>query len=117
MPGSRPAPRLPSSASRGCGTPNPGPARGSRAAGGWRRAGWQFILVIEAAVTRDLIGARARRARALGADRLWMRCVQGSASHRLALSHGWSWWARTEFEGAAASQQAILLAPWLGDAS
>ena len=68
------------------------------------------------AVTRDLIGARARRARALGADRLWMRCVEGSASHRLALSHGWSWWARTEFEGAAASQQAILLARWLGDA-
>jgi hypothetical protein len=45
-----------------------------------------------------------------------MRCVEGSASHRLALSHGWSWWARTEFEGAAASQRAILLARWLGDA-
>jgi GNAT superfamily N-acetyltransferase len=68
------------------------------------------------AVTRDLIGARERRARALGTDRLWMRCVEGSASHRLALSHGWSWWARTEFEGAAASHRAILLAHWLGDA-
>ena len=68
------------------------------------------------AVTRDLIGARAGRARSLGADRLWMRCVEGSLSHWLALSHGWSWWARTEFEGAAASQRAILLARWLGDA-
>ncbi len=68
------------------------------------------------ALTRDLIGARAGRARSLGADRLWMRCVEGSLSHWLALSHGWSWWARTEFEGAAASQRAILLARWLGDA-
>jgi hypothetical protein len=41
-----------SSASRGCGTPNRGPARGSRAAGGWRRAGWQFILVIAAVRSR-----------------------------------------------------------------
>jgi GNAT superfamily N-acetyltransferase len=65
-------------------------------------------------VTLDLIGARAGRARALAADRLWMRCVEGSASHRLALSHGWSWWVRTEFEGAAAGQRAILLARWLG---
>ena len=62
------------------------------------------------AVTRDLIGARESRAVALGADRLWMRCVEDSPSHRLALSHGWTWWARTEFEGPAALQQAVLLA-------
>jgi GNAT superfamily N-acetyltransferase len=62
------------------------------------------------AVTRDLISARASRAVALGADRLWMRCVENSPSHRLALSHGWTWWARTEFEGPAAVQQAVLLA-------
>jgi GNAT superfamily N-acetyltransferase len=58
------------------------------------------------AVTRDLVSARASRAVALGADRLWMRCVENSPSHRLALSHGWTWWARTEFEGPAA----VLLA-------
>lgn len=62
------------------------------------------------AVTRDLIGARASRAVALGADRLWMRCVESSPSHLRALSHGWAWWARTEFEGAAACQRAVLLA-------
>ena len=62
------------------------------------------------AVTRDLVSARASRAVALGADRLWMRCVENSTSHRLALSHGWTWWARTEFEGPAAVQQAVLLA-------
>lgn len=62
------------------------------------------------AVTRDLVTARASRAVALGADRLWMRCVENSPSHRLALSHGWTWWARTEFEGPAALQQAVLLA-------
>jgi GNAT superfamily N-acetyltransferase len=61
-------------------------------------------------VTRDLVSARALRAVALGADRLWMRCVENSPSHRLALSHGWTWWARTEFEGPAAVQQAVLLA-------
>jgi len=62
------------------------------------------------AVTRDLVSARASRAVALGADRLWMRCVENSPSHRLALSHGWTWWARTEFEGPAAVQRAVLLA-------
>jgi hypothetical protein len=62
------------------------------------------------AVTRDLVSARASRAVALGADRLWMRCVENSPSHRLALSHGWTWWARTEFEGPAALQQTVLLA-------
>ncbi len=62
------------------------------------------------AVTRDLIGARASRAAALGADRLWMRCVENSPSHLLALSHGWAWWARAEFEGPAACQRAVLLA-------
>lgn len=62
------------------------------------------------AVTRDLIGARISRAAALGADRLWMRCVEDSPSHRLAVAHGWTWWARTEFDGAAAVQRAILLA-------
>jgi hypothetical protein len=39
-----------------------------------------------------------------------MRCVENSPSHRLALSHGWTWWARTEFEGPAAVQRAVLLA-------
>ena len=53
------------------------------------------------AVTRDLIRTRACRAAALGADRLWMRCVENSPSHRLALSHGWTWWAAAEFEGPA----------------
>jgi GNAT superfamily N-acetyltransferase len=62
------------------------------------------------AVTRDLVSARASRAVALGVDRLWMRCVENSPSHRLALSHGWTWWAQTEFEGPAALQQAVLLA-------
>jgi GNAT superfamily N-acetyltransferase len=62
------------------------------------------------AVTRDLISARLARAASLGADRLWMRCVENSASHQLAVAHGWSWWARTEFEGPAATQRAILLA-------
>ena len=65
-------------------------------------------------VTRDLIGARFSRATALGADRLWMRCVEGSLSHRLAAAHGWTWWARTEFDGPAAIQSAILLAHPLG---
>jgi len=62
------------------------------------------------AVTRDLISARLSRAVSLGAGRLWMRCVENSPSHRLAVAHGWSWWARTEFEGPAAVQRAILLA-------
>jgi len=62
------------------------------------------------AVTRDLVGARARRAVALGADRLWMRCVEDSPSHLVALAHGWTWWAHTEFEGPAACQRAVLLA-------
>ena len=62
------------------------------------------------AVTRNLISARLSRAVSLGADRLWMRCVENSRSHRLAVSHGWAWWARTEFEGPAAAQRAILLA-------
>jgi GNAT superfamily N-acetyltransferase len=62
------------------------------------------------AVTRDLIRARASRAVVLGADRLWMRCVENSPSHRRALAHGWAWWARTEFEGPAACQRAVLLA-------
>jgi GNAT superfamily N-acetyltransferase len=62
------------------------------------------------AVTRDLVRARACRAVALGADRLWMRCVENSPSHLLALSHGWTWWAATEFEGPAACQRAVLLA-------
>lgn len=60
--------------------------------------------------TRNLIRARASRAVILGADRLWMRCVENSPSHLLALSHGWAWWARTEFEGSAACQRAVLLA-------
>jgi GNAT superfamily N-acetyltransferase len=62
------------------------------------------------AVTRDLIGALESRAAALGADRLWMRCVEDSASHLRTLAHGWSWWARTEFDGPAAGQSAVLLA-------
>jgi GNAT superfamily N-acetyltransferase len=62
------------------------------------------------AVTRNLIGARVSRAVALGADHLWMRCVEGSASHRRALSHGWAWWVRSEFDGPAACQSAVLLA-------
>ena len=62
------------------------------------------------AVTRDLISARVSRAVELGADRLWMRCVEDSASHLRALSHGWAWWARTEFDGPAACQSAVLLA-------
>lgn len=62
------------------------------------------------AVTRNLIGARLSRAVSLGADRLWMRCVENSRSHRLSVAHGWAWWARTEFEGSAAAQRAILLA-------
>jgi len=61
------------------------------------------------AVTRDLIGARESLAVALGAYRLWMRCVEDSPSHLRALSHGWSWWARTEFDGPAACQSAVLL--------
>lgn len=28
----------------------------------------------------------------------------------LAATHGWAWWGRTEFEGPAAAQRAILLA-------
>ena len=67
------------------------------------------------AVTRDLTGARASPSASLGADRLWMRCVENSPSHRLALSHGWTWWARTEFEGPAASQRGILLTRELND--
>jgi GNAT superfamily N-acetyltransferase len=62
------------------------------------------------AVTRDLIDARMARAVSLGADRLWMRCVENSHSHRLAVAHGWVWWANTEFEGPAATQRAVLLA-------
>lgn len=61
------------------------------------------------AVTRNLVGARMSRAAALGADRMWMRCVEDSPSHRLAVSHGWTWWVRTEFDGPAAVQRAILL--------
>jgi GNAT superfamily N-acetyltransferase len=61
------------------------------------------------AVTRDLIAARLSRAVSLGADRLWMRCVEDPRSHRLAVANGWTWWARTEFEGPAATQRAILL--------
>lgn len=61
------------------------------------------------AVTRDLINARLARAVSLGADRLWMRCVEDSPSHRLAVTHGWAWWAGTEFEGPAAAQRAIVL--------
>jgi GNAT superfamily N-acetyltransferase len=67
------------------------------------------------AVTRDLISARVSRAAALGADRLWMHCVENSRSHRLARAHGWTWWARTEFEGPAAKQRAILLTNTLND--
>jgi GNAT superfamily N-acetyltransferase len=67
------------------------------------------------AVTRDLITARASRAVSLGADRLWMRCVENSRSHQLAAAHGWTWWARTEFEGPAATQRAILLTRTLND--
>jgi len=62
------------------------------------------------AVTRDLVRARTCRAVAPGADRLWMRCVEDSPSHRLALSHGWTWWAAARFEGPAACQRAVLLA-------
>ena len=67
------------------------------------------------AVTRDLISARVSRALSLGADRLWMRCVENSRSHQLAVAHGWTWWARTQFEGPAATQRAILLARMLND--
>jgi GNAT superfamily N-acetyltransferase len=67
------------------------------------------------AVTRDLLSARVSRAVLLGADRLWMRCVENSPSHRLAIAHGWTGWARTEFEGPAATQRAILLARTLND--
>jgi GNAT superfamily N-acetyltransferase len=61
------------------------------------------------AVTRDLTSARVSRALSLGAGHLWMRCIENSRSHQLALAHGWIWWARTEFEGPAATQRAILL--------
>ena len=61
-------------------------------------------------VTRSLIGARISRAAAPRADRLWMRCVENSPSHLLAIAHGWTWWARTQFDGPAAVQSAILLA-------
>jgi GNAT superfamily N-acetyltransferase len=61
-------------------------------------------------LTRELIAARIRRAQALGADRLWLRCVEGSPAHRLYKANGWTWWACTEFDGAAASQPAVLLA-------
>lgn len=67
------------------------------------------------AVTRDLISARVSRAVSLGADRLWMRCVENSRSHQLAVAHGWTWWARTKFEGPAATQRAILLTRALND--
>jgi GNAT superfamily N-acetyltransferase len=67
------------------------------------------------AVTRDLIAARVSLALSLGADRLWMRCVEDSRSHRLAVAHGWTWWAPAEFEGPAATQPAILLARTLND--
>ena len=68
-------------------------------------------------VTRSLLSARASRAAELGADRLWMRCVESSTSHRLAVAHGWTWWARTEFDGPAAAtgQRPILLACSLDD--
>jgi GNAT superfamily N-acetyltransferase len=66
-------------------------------------------------VTRDVIGARVSRAVSLGADRLWMRCVENSRSHELAVAHGWNWWARTEFEGPATAQRAILLTRTLND--
>lgn len=59
-------------------------------------------------VTRDLISARIARAMSLGADRLWMRCVENSRSHQLAIAHGWTWWAPTQFDGPAATQRAIL---------
>jgi hypothetical protein len=36
-----------------------------------------------------------------------MRCVENSPSHRLALAHGWTRWARTTFDGPAATQPAI----------
>ena len=44
------------------------------------------------AVTRDLISGRVSRALPVLADRLWMRCVENSCSHRLARAHGWTWW-------------------------
>lgn len=62
------------------------------------------------AVTREPIAARVSRAVSLGADRLWMRCVENSRSHQLAVAHGWTWWARAELDGPAATQPAILLA-------
>jgi hypothetical protein len=44
-----------------------------------------------------------------------MRCVEDSRSHRLAVAHGWTWWAPALFEGPAATQPAILLARTLND--
>jgi GNAT superfamily N-acetyltransferase len=61
-------------------------------------------------LTRDLITARITCARKLGADRLWLRCVEGSPAQRLYEANGWTWWASTEFDGQAAYQRAVLLA-------
>jgi GNAT superfamily N-acetyltransferase len=61
-------------------------------------------------VTRELIAARTSRARDLSAVRMWLRCVEGSRAHQLYLANGWTWWARTQFEGAASCQRAVLLA-------
>jgi hypothetical protein len=44
-----------------------------------------------------------------------MRCVEDSRSHRSAVAHGWTWCARGEFEGPAATQRAILLTRTLND--
>lgn len=67
-------------------------------------------------LTRELIAARISCARDLGAIRLWLRCVEGSRAHQLYLANGWTWWACTEFEGAASCQQAVLLARSTGTA-
>jgi GNAT superfamily N-acetyltransferase len=67
-------------------------------------------------LTRQLVAARISSARELGASRLWLRCVAGSRAHRLYLANGWTWWARAEFEGAAACQPAVLLARSTGTA-
>lgn len=68
-------------------------------------------------LTHELIAARISSARDLGAVRLWLRCVEGSRAHQLYLANGWIWWARTEFEGAASCQQAVLLARSTGTAN
>lgn len=66
-------------------------------------------------VTSRLIAARVECAIGAGADRLWMRCVEDSRSHQLAMAHGWTWWARTSFDGPAAVQRGILLSRWLDE--